>query len=73
MVIPGEALMDLLLAINGINWMGDVPLIDSVTCTMKRAELMVIAQSRHGWFNAAPSAKRVAQMATIYDMDRLSF
>jgi allantoin racemase len=79
-VIPGEVPMNLLRAINGINRMDDIPLIDSLACTMKMAELMVdprraagIARSRHGWFNAAPSAERVAQVATLYGMDRLGF
>ena len=59
-VIPGEVPMNPLLAINGINRVNDVPLIDSLACTMTMAELMVdldratgIAHCLHGGFNAA--------------------
>jgi hypothetical protein len=79
-VIPGEVPMNLLLASNGINRVDDVPLIDSLACTMKMAELMVelrqstgIAHSRHGWFNAMPDPERVAQVAGFYGLDRLKF
>ncbi len=79
-VIPGEVPMNLLLASNGISRVDDVPLIDSLACTMKMAELMVdlrratgITHSRHGWFNAAPDQERVAQVAAFYGMDRLGF
>jgi allantoin racemase len=79
-VIPGEVPMNLLLAINGINRVDDVPLIDSLACTMKMAELMVdlrrstgVSHSRQGWFNAAPNPERVAQVAGFYGMDRLGF
>jgi allantoin racemase len=79
-VIPGEVPMNLLLASNGINRVDDVPLIDSLACTMKMAELMVdlrrstgIAHSRHGWFNATPDPERVAQVAGFYGTDRLKF
>ena len=79
-VIPGEVPMNLLLAINGVNRVDDVPLIDSLACTMKMAELMVdlrratgIAHSRQGWFNAMPSQERVDQVASFYGVDRLGF
>jgi Asp/Glu/hydantoin racemase len=79
-VIPGEVPMNLLLAINGVNRVDDVPLIDSLACTMKMAELMVdlrratgIAHSRQGWFNATPSPERVDQVASFYGVDRLGF
>jgi allantoin racemase len=79
-VTPGEVQMNLLLAINGVNRVDYIPLIDSLARTLKIAELMVdlrratgIAHSHHGWFNAAPSAGRVAQVATFHGMDRLGF
>jgi hypothetical protein len=60
-VIPGEVPMNLLLATNGISRVDGVPLIDSLACTMKMAELMVdrrratgITYGRPGWFKAAP-------------------
>jgi Asp/Glu/hydantoin racemase len=79
-VIPGEVPMNLLLAINGVNRVDDIPLIDSLACTIKMAEMMVdlrratgIAHSRQGWFNAAPSQERVAQVGSFYGVDRLAF
>jgi Asp/Glu/hydantoin racemase len=79
-VIPGEVPMNLLLALNGVTRIDDIPLIDSLACTMKMAELMVelrratgIAHSRHGWFNAMPSGERVEEVARFYGTDRLEF
>jgi len=79
-IIPGEVPMNLLLAMNGINRVDDVPLIDSLAGTMKMAELMVdlrratgITHSRQGWFNAQPNRERVAQVAAFYGVDRLEF
>jgi Asp/Glu/hydantoin racemase len=79
-VIPGEVPMNLLLASNGVTRVDEVPLIDSLACTMKMAELMAdlrratgIAHSRQGWFNAKPNQERVAQVARFYGVDRLGF
>jgi len=79
-IMPGEVPMNLLLAMNGINRVDDVPLIDSLAGTMKMAELMVdlrrstgIIHGRQGWFNAQPSRARVAQVVDSYGVDRLKF
>lgn len=79
-IIPGEVPMNLLLASNGVSRVDDMPVIDSLACTMKMAELMVelrratgVMHSRHGWFNAAPSEERLAQVAAFYGVDRLGF
>jgi len=79
-VIPGEVAMNLLLAVNGVTRVDEIPLIDSLACTMKMAELMVdlrrargIGHSRQGWFNAMPTQERVAQVAHFCGMDRLGF
>jgi len=79
-IIPGEVPLNVLLAANGVNRVDDVPVVDGLACTMKMAEMMVelrrstgLAQSRHGWFNAAPAKERVAQVAAFYGADRLGF
>jgi hypothetical protein len=57
-----------------------VPLIDSLACTTKIAELMVdprrstrTSHSRRGWFKAAPDPERAALVAGFYGMDRMGF
>ncbi len=79
-IVPGEVPLNLLLAMNGINRVDDVPVVDGLTSTMKMAELMVdlhrttgIRHSRHGWFNSVPSSERVDQVAAFYGVDRLKF
>ena len=62
-VIPGEGPMNLLPASNGTNRVDDVPLIDSLACTMKATDLVVasvtgIAHSRDGWFDEAANRSR---------------
>ena len=72
--------MNLLLTMNGINRVDDLPLIDNLAGTMKMAELMVdlrrstgLTHSRQAWFNAQPNRDRVAQVAAFYGVDRLAF
>jgi Asp/Glu/hydantoin racemase len=79
-IVPGEVPLNLLMAMNGVNRIDDVPVLDGLSCTLKMAELMVdlyratgIRHSRHGWFNAVPSKERVAEVAAFYGVDRLTF
>ena len=79
-IIPGEVPLNVLLAINGVNRVDDVPILDGLTATMKMAEMMIdlkratgITHSRHGWFNGVKSKERVAEVATFYGLDRLKF
>ncbi len=79
-IVPGEVPLNLLLAMNGVNRVDDVPVLDGLATTMKMAELMVdlfratgIRHSRHGWFNSVSSPERVAQVAQFYGVDRLKF
>jgi Asp/Glu/hydantoin racemase len=79
-IVPGEVPLNLLLAMNGMNRVDDVPVLDGLTVTMKMAEQMVdlyratgIRHSRRGWFNSVPSQQRVAQVAEFYGVDRLKF
>ena len=79
-LIPGEVPLNLLMAMNGVNRVDDVPVLDGLTATLKMAELMVdlrratgISHSRHGWFNSVPSKERLDQVAAFYGVDRLRF
>ncbi|MBN8897647.1 MAG: hypothetical protein J0H35_05600, partial [Rhodospirillales bacterium] len=79
-IIPGEVPLNLLLAINGVNRVDDVPVLAGLASTMKMAELMVdlhrvtgIRHSRHGWANSVPSDGRVEEVMRFYGVDRLRF
>jgi len=79
-IIPGEVPLNMLLATNGISRVDNVPIMDSFTCTLKMAELMVdlrratgIAHSRQGWANSAPPKERLDAVEKFYGLDRLAF
>lgn len=79
-IIPGEVPLSMLLARNGITRVDDVPVMDTLACSLKMAELMVdlaratgIKHSRHGFFNSVPSEARVEQVQKFYGVDRLKF
>lgn len=79
-IIPGEVPLSLLLAINGVARVDEVPVLDTFATTLKMTELMVdirratgIRHSRHGFFNSVPSPERVDQVASFYGVDKLKF
>ncbi|MBS0242100.1 MAG: racemase [Proteobacteria bacterium] len=79
-IIPGEVPLSLLLAANGVSRVDDVPVMDTLACCLKMAEMMVdlkrmtgIAHSRHGFFNAAKSRARMDEVAAFYGLDKLKF
>ena len=79
-IIPGEVPLSLLLAVNGVARVDDVPVMDTFAATLKMAELMVdlhratgIRHSRHGFFNSVPNRERVDQVAHFYGVDKLKF
>lgn len=79
-IIPGEVPLSMLLAKNGITRVDDVPVMDTLACSLKMAELMVdltratgIRHSRHGFFNSVPSTARVDEVQAFYGVDRLKF
>lgn len=78
-IIPGEVPMSMLLAVNGINRVDDVPVMDGLATTIKMAAFAVdmkratgISHSRHGWLNAMPPRERVREVNAFYGVDRLS-
>ena len=79
-IIPGEVPLSMLLAKNGVTRVDDVPVMDTLACALKMAELMVdlsratgIRHSRHGFFNSVASDARVDEVQRFYGVDRLRF
>jgi len=77
-IIPGEAPLNVLLAINGVNRVDDCPVIDSIGATIKMAETLVdlrrstgVAPSRKGYFRRRPPAQRIEELLRFYGLDRL--
>ena len=77
-LIGGSMPLSVLLATHGINRVDNVPVVDGLAATIKMAEMMVdlkrnsgLTASRHGWFNAAPSAKRIDEVMRFYHIEHL--
>lgn len=78
-IIPGEAPLNVLLAMNGVNRVDDCPVIDSIGATIKMAETLVdlrrstgVMPSRQGYFRRRPPAKRIEELLRFYGLDRLT-
>jgi len=76
-LIPGEAVLCVLLASQGVSRVDDVPVVDALAATVKMAEALVdlrriagLEVSRKGHFNAAPPRGRVAELLRFYGLDR---
>ena len=76
-IIPGEAPLNVLLALNGVNRVDDCPVIDSIGATIKMAETLVdlhrstgIVPSRKGYFRSRPPAQRIEELIRFYGLDR---
>jgi len=77
-IIPGEAPLNVLLALNGVNRVDDCPVLDSIGATIKMAETLVdlrratgVAPSRKGYFRRRPPAKRIEELLRFYGLDRM--
>ena len=77
-IIGGSMPLSVLLASHGISRVDNVPIVDGLAATIKMAEMMVdlrrtsgLTVSRHGWHNAAPSAKRIEEVMKFYRIDHL--
>jgi allantoin racemase len=78
-VIPGEAPLNVLLAVNGVNRVDDCPVLDSIGATIKMAESLVdlrrtsgVRASRKGYFRSRPAPERVEELMRFYGLDRHS-
>ncbi len=79
-IVPGEVPLSLLLALNGVTRIDDVPVIDTFAVTLKMTEMMVdlrrltgLAASRHGFMNSTPGPERLDQVMAFYGLDKLRF
>lgn len=76
-IVPGEALMNLLLASEGISRIDDVPVVDSLALLIKTAEmrhdlrqLTGLAPSRRGFLYAQPRPGRTEEVLRFYGLGR---
>lgn len=79
-LIPGEAPLCVLLASQGVTQVDGVPVLDSLACWVKQAEMMVdlrrqcgIERCQRGYFNEAPPAERIDQLVAFYGLDKFSW
>ena len=76
-IIAGSVPLTLLLAINGVSRVDDVPIVDGLAATLKMAEMMAdlrrvsgMTVSRHGWFNATPPPARLRELMQFYGLNK---
>ena len=76
-IIPGEAPMCVLLASQGISNVDGVPVLDSLSCWIKQAELLVdlkrtsgIERCQRGYFNEPPPRDRLREVLDFYQLNR---
>lgn len=71
-IIPGEAPLCVLLLENGVTSVDGAPVLDSLSCWVRHAELLVslqrqgITASRRGIFREPPSPERIAEICAFY-------
>ncbi|MCC2632234.1 MAG: racemase [Ramlibacter sp.] len=72
-IIPGEAPLCVLLATQGISEVDGVPVLDSLSCWVKHAEMLVdlkrqsgVQRCQRGYYNEPPPPERVDQLLQFY-------
>lgn len=77
-IIPGEAVLCVLLASQRLTRVDDVTVIDALAATVKMAEMMVelrrvagVEMSRANYFTDLPPAGRVEELLRFYGLERL--
>lgn len=72
-IIPGEAPLCVLLASNGVSSVDGVPVLDSLSCWIKHAEMLVdlkrqsgITACRRGYFCEPPALERIEEVMRFY-------
>ena len=77
-IIPGEAPLCVLLATHGVSSVDGVPVLDSLSCWVKQAELLVdlkrsgIERCQRGYFNEPPTRERRREVLDFYRLDRFA-
>lgn len=72
-IIPGEAPLCVLLASQGVSSVDGVPVLDSLSCWVKHAEMLVdlkrqsgVERCQRGYFNEPPPRDRVEELLQFY-------
>jgi allantoin racemase len=72
-LIPGEAPLCVLLQREGVSAVDGVPVIDSLSCWIKQAEMLVdlkrqsgVERCRKGYFNEPPPRERIDEVLAFY-------
>jgi len=71
-IIPGEVPLCVLLLTNGVTSVDGAPILDSLSCWVKHAEMLVglqrqgISGSRRGIFRNPPAAERIEEVFRFY-------
>ena len=74
-IIPGEAPLCVLLAGQGVSHVDGVPVLDSLSCWIKHAEMLVdlkrqsgVERCRRGYFNEQPPRERLDELLGFYGL-----
>ncbi|RYY96928.1 MAG: racemase [Comamonadaceae bacterium] len=74
-IIPGEAPLCVLLASQGISSVDGVPVMDSLSCWIKHAEMLVdlkrqsgVERCQRGYFNEPPARERIDELMAFYGL-----
>jgi len=77
-IIPGEAVLCVLLASQGVHRVDGVPIVDALAVTVRMAEMMAglrrvagLEQNRTGYFTERPEPGRVEELVDFYGLRRL--
>ncbi len=77
-IIPGEAPLCVLLADHGVSQIDGIPVLDSLACWIKQAELLVdmkrnsgIERCQKGYFHEPPPRERLREVMDFYGLDRI--
>lgn len=72
-IIPGEAPLCVLLATHGVSSVDGVPVLDSLSCWIKQAEMLVdlkrqsgVQRCQRGYFNEPPPRERIDELMAFY-------
>jgi allantoin racemase len=76
-IIPGEAPLCVLLASQGVSSVDGVPVLDSLSCWVKHAEMLVdlkrqsgVERCQRGYWNEPPAPERVDELMNFYGRGR---
>jgi allantoin racemase len=77
-IIPGEAPLCVLLASHGVSSVDGVPVLDSLSCWVKHAEMLVdlkrqsgVERCQRGYFNEPPPRERMEQLLNFYGQENI--